>query len=87
MTLAPHRQTQLRALLRRLGLPDKAPVNWSLLDLALTHPSQSPDRNYQQLEFFGDAVVRLAAAEVLMANYPDALVGELSAPFWLAIAP
>jgi ribonuclease-3 len=79
MTLAPHRQTQLRALLRRLGLPDKAPVNWSLLDLALTHPSQSPDRNYQQLEFVGDAVVRLAAAEVLMANYPDALVGELSA--------
>jgi ribonuclease-3 len=45
----------------------------------LTHPSQSPDRNYQQLEFVGDAVVRLAAAEVLMAHYPDALVGELSA--------
>ena len=79
MSLAPHRQTQLNALLRRLGLSTTASINWSLLDLALTHPSQSPDRNYQQLEFVGDAVVRLAAAEVLMAHYPDAPVGELSA--------
>ena len=79
MSIAPHRQTQLKPLLRRLGLLDTAPVNWSLLDLALTHASQSPERNYQQLEFVGDAVVRLAAAEVLMESYPQALVGELSA--------
>ncbi len=79
MAIAPHRQTQLKSLLRRLGLPETAPVNWSLLDLALTHPSQCQERNYQQLEFVGDAVVRLAAAEVLMASYPQALVGELSA--------
>lgn len=79
MSLAPYRQTQLKSLLRRLGVPETAPINWSLLDLALTHPSQSPDRNYQQLEFVGDAVVRLAAAEALMADSPDASVGELSA--------
>jgi ribonuclease-3 len=79
MSLAPHRQTQLNTLLRRLGLSANAAIDWSLLDLALTHPSQSPDRNYQQLEFVGDAVIRLAAAEVLMAQYPHALVGELSA--------
>jgi len=79
MSLAPHRHTQLQSLLRRFGLGETAPIDWPLLDLALTHPSQSPDRNYQQLEFVGDAVVRLAAAEVLMADYPHALVGELSA--------
>lgn len=78
MAIAPHRQTQLKSLLRRLGLAETAPVNWSLLDLALTHASKSPEQNYQQLEFVGDAVVRLAAAEMLMATYPQALVGKLS---------
>ncbi|AIE75589.1 MULTISPECIES: ribonuclease III [unclassified Synechocystis] len=79
MSLAPHRQTQLKALLRRLGLADNVGVDLALLDLALTHGSQSPEKNYQQLEFVGDAVVRLAAAEVLMENYPQASVGEMSA--------
>lgn len=79
MSLLPHRQTQLKALLRRLGLADNAPVNWKLLDLALTHASQSPEENYQQLEFVGDAVVRLASAEVLMEHYPQTSVGEMSA--------
>ncbi|MGL5035868.1 MAG: ribonuclease III, partial [Microcystaceae cyanobacterium] len=60
-------------------LSSDAEVVWDLLDLALTHPSMSSEKNYQQLEFVGDAVVRLAAAEVLLEHYPDAVVGEYAA--------
>jgi ribonuclease-3 len=75
----PRRQKQLENLIKKLGLPETAPVNWQLLDLALTHPSISREKNYQQLEFVGDAVVRLSAAELLMEIYPDDPVGEFAA--------
>ncbi len=77
--LPPQRQKSLRYLLQTLGLPKTADVDWGLLDLAFTHPSVSPQKNYQQLEFVGDAVIRLAAAEVLLETYPDAPVGEFAA--------
>ncbi len=77
--LPPRRQQQLQSLVDRLGLASETAIDWSLLDLALTHPSVSPENNYEQLEFVGDAVVRLAAATVLKANYPDGSVGEFSA--------
>jgi ribonuclease-3 len=54
-------------------------VQWSLLDLALTHPTISTTANYEQLEFLGDAVVRMAASEFLWEVYPDCSVGEFSA--------
>lgn len=76
--LDPWREKQLRKLGQKLGVPE-AQVDLLLLDLALTHPSFSRDKNYQQLEFVGDAVVRLAAAEVLLETYPDAPVGEFAA--------
>ena len=50
-----------------------------MLDLALTHPTFSEKNNYQQLEFIGDSVVRLAAAEILWEIYPAASVGEFTA--------
>lgn len=75
----PLRHKQLQTLVQKLGLQDLTHVNWSLLNLALTHPSVSKEKNYQQLEFVGDAVVRLAAAEVLLETYPDAEVGEFAA--------
>lgn len=75
----PRREKELKKLIQKLGLSDDVPVNWSLLDLALTHPSFSKDVNYQQLEFLGDAVVRLAAAEVLLETYPNSTVGEFAA--------
>lgn len=75
----PRRQKQLETLLRKFGLPETAPVNLSLLDLALTHPSLAQETNNQQLEFLGDAVARLAAAEVLLEVYPDEPVGEFAA--------
>lgn len=72
MTLVyPRRQRQLESLVRKLGLPITAPIKWELLDLALTHPTVSESANYEQLEFVGDAVVRLAAAVMLWETYPD----------------
>lgn len=80
MTLTyPHRQQQLQKLTQKLGLPEGVQVLWELLDLALTHPTASPNANYEQLEFVGDAVVRLAAAEFLLETYPNCSVGEFAA--------
>lgn len=75
----PRRQKQLENLVNKLGLPAVAPVQWHLLDLALTHSSVSVQANYEQLEFIGDAVVRLVAAEVLWETYPESPVGEFAA--------
>ena len=75
----PRRQKQLRQFVQKLGLPDQAPVLWALLDLALTHPSISAEANYEQLEFVGDAVVRLATSELLFETYPNSVVGEFAA--------
>lgn len=75
----PRRSRKLKQLIRKLGLNDRSPINWSLLDLALTHPSISKDANYQQLEFVGDAVVRLLASEILLETYPQENVGEFAA--------
>jgi ribonuclease III len=75
----PRRQKQLRTLAQKLGLSATAPIDWSLLDLALTHPSVSRTRNYEQLEFVGDSVVRLITAELLLEIYPQESVGEFAA--------
>lgn len=68
----------LSRCLTRLGIATDVPVNWELLDQALTHASVSTQNNNERLEFLGDAVLRLAAAEFLMERYPQATVGELS---------
>ena len=75
----PRRQRDLEQLLEKLEIADTADVNWELLNLALTHPTASADANYEQLEFVGDAVVRIAAAELLWEVYPDVPVGEMAA--------
>ena len=75
----PRRQKQLQKFIQKLGLPSNAPVDWSLLDLALTHPSISSTDNYEQLEFVGDSVVRLISAELLLETYPQEPVGEFAA--------
>ena len=75
----PRRNKHLQKLIQKLGLPDTAFINWSLLNLALTHSSISQKANNEQLEFVGDAVARLAAAEVLLEVYPDEPVGEFAA--------
>lgn len=77
--LYPRRQQQLQQVIQRLGLPKTAPIQWELLDLALTHSTISAKANYEQLEFVGDAVVKLAAAEFLLEVYPNLSVGEFTA--------
>jgi ribonuclease III len=74
----PLRKQELVKLVARLGLPVGTEVNWSLLDMALTHPTMGMP-NYEQLEFIGDSVVRLAASECLWETYPDKSVGDFSA--------
>lgn len=79
MTLStPGRQQQLNKLAEKLGITDPHKINWSLLDRALTHPTFSSS-HYEQLEFVGDAVLRLVSSEVLLNAYPDMTEGELSA--------
>jgi ribonuclease-3 len=73
------RQKQLSQFIQRLGISEEAPLQWTLLDLALTHATFSKVANYEQLEFVGDAVVKLAAAEFLLSTYPHQTAGEMTA--------
>ena len=75
----PGRQQQLQKLLLRLGLPATAPVKWHLVDLALTHASFDKTANYEQLEFMGDAVVKLFLADLMWQHEPNGTVGEWTA--------
>ncbi|MEM8829992.1 MAG: ribonuclease III [Cyanobacteria bacterium P01_G01_bin.19] len=79
MSLDSRRKKQLQKFVQKLGLPAEVAVDWYLLDLALTHPSISRTHNYEQLEFVGDSVVRLIAAELLLETYPQEAVGEFAA--------
>ncbi len=45
---------------------------------ALTHSSDNKVLNYEKLEFFGDAVLRLAASNFIEKKYPQLSVGERS---------
>jgi len=45
---------------------------------ALTHSSENKIINYEKLEFFGDAVLRLAASNFIEQKYPNMSVGERS---------
>ena len=58
----------------RLGYSFRDPA---LLEAALTHRSAGRT-NYERLEFLGDAVLALAAADFVFAEYPGADEGELS---------
>ena len=47
-------------------------------DQALIHSSNDNIINYEKLEFFGDAVLRLAASNFIEKKYPQMSVGERS---------
>ena len=76
--LGRDRKDQLQAWAAQFGIPIEA-VNWALLDQALTDISTSAEYNNQHLEFLGDAVLRLAAAEFLREAYPAMSVGDMAA--------
>ena len=73
------RKAAMAALEARLG---HAFQDRTLLDRALTHASASQGgpaaRHNERLEFLGDRVLNLLAAERLMALYPEEREGELS---------
>ena len=49
-----------------------------LVDEALTHISAGQSKNFERLEFLGDAVLRLAATEFIDLHYPNLPVGRCS---------
>lgn len=61
-------------LQRRLQLQFSDP---ELLRMALTHRSKSKG-NYERLEFLGDSVLGLIAAEYLFKRFPDTTEGKLT---------
>ena len=74
------KQRAFKTLEKRIKYRFKKPA---LLEAALTHPSfryENPDAtaDNQRLEFLGDAVLGLLAADVLMARNPQAAEGELT---------
>ena len=54
------------------------PDGLSLLQEALTHTSSGLNPHHEQLEFLGDAVLRLTASEFIATAYPHMPVGERS---------
>ena len=58
---------------KQLEQGDKA-----LLQEALTHTSSGLNPHHEQLEFLGDAVLRLTASEFIASAYPHMPVGERS---------
>ena len=66
-------------LLQDIGLQE---LNTSkligLVDQALTHVSAGQHKNFERLEFLGDAVLRLAATEFIDRHYADLAVGACS---------
>ena len=75
----PSRAAELTALIQRID--DEAPIDQELLvqvDQALTHVSSGRADHNERLEFFGDAVLRLAATEYLDRYHPQLSVGSSS---------
>jgi ribonuclease-3 len=72
--------TTLQNLLTRLGLtPIADEMALQPLSAALTHTSAGLDVDHEELEFLGDAVLRLACAEFLEEHNPNLSVGDRSA--------
>ena len=84
--ITPQREQQLQELWRKL-VPDLSGTKTSdlsreqleHLDEALTHTSTGLARHHEQLEFLGDAVLRLAASDFIESEHPQMPVGERSA--------
>ena len=76
-----HQRETIQGLLAALGLMhrDLDDVHYKLLSQALTHTSANQEANHEELEFLGDAVLRLTCAEFLEENNPKLSVGERSA--------
>ena len=73
------RTKKLLELLRAIGLQElNSSKLMNLVDEALTHISADHGKNFERLEFLGDAVLRLAATEFIDHHYPNLPVGSCS---------
>src|ERR1700759_171864 len=77
--LNPKRVKELDQLCQRLG------VNFGrmgLLNEALTHSSYAAEnpgsKDYERLEFFGDAILKFVISEYLLERFPDYNEGQLT---------
>ena len=86
-TLNEKRINQINTFLKSLNIKSKrfaeiirAENTKVILDFnqALIHSSENKKINYENLEFFGDAVLRLAASNFIEKKYPQMSVGERS---------
>lgn len=84
--MTPERRQQLVVFLASLGLdpeithgPGNGATALAPIDEALTHTSARRPINHERLEFLGDAVLRLAAAEFLEQHHTSLSVGRRSA--------
>ena len=66
---------QLAVLTRKLGYVFK---DLSLPKLALTHRSFDSKKNYERLEFLGDALLGMIVGEALYHRYPSQNEGRLT---------
>jgi|ERR1700733_4315925 ribonuclease III len=78
-TLLPRRVKELDQLSERLGVTFG---RMHLLNEALTHSSYAAEhagvRDYERLEFFGDAVLKFVISEYLLERFPDYNEGQLT---------
>lgn len=55
-----------------------SPINKELYKEALTHPSASKSKNYERLEFLGDAVIELIATRYIFDTFPQYPEGKMT---------
>ncbi len=84
--ITPQREQQLQELWSQLVPDSSSPNKGELsrvqlehLEEALTHTSTGLARHHEQLEFLGDAVLRLVASDFIESEHPQMPVGERSA--------
>jgi ribonuclease-3 len=81
--MRPQRRQQLIAFLAGLGLDGSPrglpPGGLEPIEEALSHSSAGRPLDHERLEFLGDAVLRLAAAEFLQRQQPALSVGQCAA--------
>jgi ribonuclease-3 len=77
--LTPKRSKELEQLCAKLGVHFG---RMGLLHEALTHSSYASEnagiKDYERLEFFGDAILKFVISEYLLERFPDYDEGELS---------
>tara|TARA_B100000700_G_scaffold206795_1_gene227306 strand:- start:98 stop:841 length:744 start_codon:yes stop_codon:yes gene_type:complete len=86
MNISNQRIEELIDFIKGLNLEEKyqkeftneKKINLLCLNQSLTHSSANSELNYENLEFIGDAVLRLIASDFIKNKYPYMKVGERS---------